>query len=70
MIPISVPGTEPDLDVRRAVASLSMRQRAVVYFTYWDDLDSVEIGELLGISPASVRRHLVRARTHLRKALA
>lgn len=58
-----------DLDVRRAVAALSVRQRAVVYFTYWEDLDSNQVAALLGITPASVRRHLMRARAHLRKVL-
>lgn len=62
---------EPDsfVDVRRAVASLSVRQRAVVYFVYWDDRTEQETAELLGVSPGTVRRHLVRARTHLRKGL-
>ena len=64
-------GRQPDsdLDVRRAVAALSVRQRAVVYFTYWEDLDESHIADVLGISSGSVRRHLARARTHLRKAL-
>ena len=61
------PGTE--LDIRRAVAELSMQQRAVVYFTYWEDLDSQQIARLLDIAPATVRRHLSRARLQLRKEL-
>ena len=60
---------EPAPDIRLAVASLSVQQRAVVYFTYWEDLNSSQIADLLRISPASVRRHLARARTHLRKVL-
>ncbi len=58
-----------DLDIRRAVAELSVQQRAVVYFTYWEDLDSREVARLLGIAPATVRRHLSRARFQLRKEL-
>lgn len=58
-----------DVDVRRAVARLSDRQRAVVYFAYWEDLGEKQIAELLGVSVGSVRRHLARARAHLRKAL-
>jgi RNA polymerase sigma factor (sigma-70 family) len=46
-----------------------VQQRSVVYFTYWEDLDAAAIGALLGISPDTVRRHLARARDHLRKAL-
>ena len=57
------------VDVRRAVAGLSVQQRAVVYFAYWEDLPERAIAELLQIAPGSVRRHLVRARHHLRKAL-
>lgn len=60
-------GTE--LDIRRAVADLSVQQRAVVYFTYWEDLDSRQIAHVLDISPATVRRHLSRARSQLRKEL-
>lgn len=56
-------------DVRQAIARLSVQQRAVVYFTYWHDLDSPAVAELLGIAPATVRRHLVRARDALRKDL-
>ena len=60
-------------DVRPAileqVAGLSVRQRAVVVLTYWDDLDPAEIGRRLGISPGSVRRHLARAHAHLRKTI-
>lgn len=65
----SSPAHESDVDVQRAVANLSLAQRAVVYFVYWEDLTEHDIAEVLGISPGSVRRHLVRARAHLRKAL-
>lgn len=61
--------TGADLDIRRAVAELSVQQRAVVYFTYWEDLDSREVARLLDIAPATVRRHLSRARFQLRKEL-
>ena len=69
VLPVAAPFAEPAFDIREAVASLSVQQRAVVYFTYWEDLDSAQIAELLRISPATVRRHLTRARHHLRKAL-
>jgi RNA polymerase sigma factor (sigma-70 family) len=61
--------TEPHLEVRRAVADLSVRQRSVVYLAYWHDLTERAIAEQLDISLGSVRRHLVRAQAHLRKAL-
>ena len=58
------------IDVRVAVAALSIRQRAVVYLTYWEDLDGNQAAAILGIGAASVRRHLARAKTHLRRSLA
>ncbi len=58
-----------ELDIRRAVADLSVQQRAVVYLTYWEDLDSRQVARTLDIAPATVRRHLARARFQLRKEL-
>lgn len=59
----------PRPEVWEAVESLSIRQRAVVYLTYWHDLSDVMVAELLGIGPGSVRRHLARAKEKLRKVL-
>jgi RNA polymerase sigma factor (sigma-70 family) len=56
-------------EVLDAIGRLSFRQRAVVYLTYWDDLDPVAVAELLAISEGSVRRHLARARANLRRTL-
>jgi RNA polymerase sigma factor (sigma-70 family) len=56
-------------EVRRAVAELSMRQRAVVVLTYWTDLAPPAVTERLGISEGSVRRHIARARARLREVL-
>lgn len=56
-------------EVRRAVEELSVRQRAVVYLTYWEDLNESAVAEHLGISAGSVRSHLARARRHLRRGL-
>ena len=67
--PASTLGPDTFLDVRRAVSSLSLAQRTVVYFVYWEDLSERDIATLLQVAPGTVRRHLVRARTHLRKAL-
>jgi RNA polymerase sigma-70 factor (ECF subfamily) len=60
---------EPYPEVRAAVEELSVRQRAVVYLTYWEDMTDEAIGEHLGIGSGTVRRHLARARCHLRRAL-
>jgi RNA polymerase sigma-70 factor (ECF subfamily) len=55
--------------VLEVVAKLSMRQRAVVVLTYWDDLDADEISRRLGISSGAVRKHLARARARLKELL-
>lgn len=62
-----VPEIHPE--VLEAVARLSMRQRAVVFLTYWSDLDAAAVASLLSISEGSVKRHLARARRHLRELL-
>lgn len=60
---------EPDARVMRAVAGLSVQQRSVVYFAYWEDRSEQQIAEILGVSAGTVRRHLGRARDRLRKEL-
>jgi RNA polymerase sigma-70 factor (ECF subfamily) len=67
--PASSSAPDSHVDVRRAVSGLSVQQRAVVYFAYWEDLAERDIADVMEISPGSVRRHLTRARHHLRKAL-
>lgn len=61
--------TLPDIDLLRAVASLSVRQRSVVYLAYWQDLTEAEIAETLCVNRSTVHRTLTRARSRLRKAL-
>ena len=56
-------------EVLAAVFQLSMRQRAVVFLSYWEDLGPSSIAELLGISDGSVRRHLARGKARLKEAL-
>jgi RNA polymerase sigma-70 factor (ECF subfamily) len=56
-------------DVLDVVERLSARQRAVIYLTYWDDLDPAAVADELGISEGSVRRHLARGRAALRRML-
>lgn len=67
--PTSAPASDSFVDVRRAVAALSVGQRTIVYFIYWEDRTEADTAALLEVSPGTVRRHLVRARHHLRKAL-
>lgn len=61
---LSDPEVRPE--VLEAVGGLSLRQRAVVVLTYWQDLHERETAELLGISVGTVRRHLARAHERLR----
>ncbi|MBT8200152.1 MAG: RNA polymerase sigma factor [Acidimicrobiia bacterium] len=58
-----------DVDVLRALDRLSLRQRAVLFLTYWEDLDPGEVGRTLDISTGSVKRHLARGRAKLRELL-
>jgi RNA polymerase sigma factor (sigma-70 family) len=61
--------TEIHPEVTNAVAELSTQQRAAVFLTYWADLPGAEVAELLGVSVGTVRQHLSRARTALRRTL-
>jgi len=56
-------------EVLAAVKGLSLRQRAVIVLTYWEQFTPDEIAEYLGISEGSVHRHLARARSKLRRVL-
>ncbi len=60
---------EPDIDLRREIARLSVQQRAVVFLRYWLDMTEPAIAELLGVSSSTVHRHLSRARDQLGKAI-
>jgi RNA polymerase sigma factor (sigma-70 family) len=68
-VPESIDQPEIRPEVLAAVVQLSIRQRAVIVLTYWDDLTPSAIAELLGISDGSVRRHLARGRSRLKEAL-
>jgi RNA polymerase sigma factor (sigma-70 family) len=56
-------------EVLAAVSRLSVRQRAVIYLYYWEDLHLAEVAKILHISDGSVRRHLARGKAHLKEAL-
>ena len=57
------------LDELGLLSGLSVRERAVVYLTYWEDLPVAGVAEVLGIGDGSVRRYLARARSKLRTRL-
>ena len=60
---------EADPMLWQAVLSLPIRQRAVLYLAYWEDMGPTAIGRTLGISDGAVRRHLARARAAMRTSL-
>lgn len=63
------PEYDVDESVWNAIVSLSTRQRAVVYLTYYEDLNTSQVAQRLGISVGSVFQHLSRARRTLEKNL-
>jgi len=65
----SVLPTDVEPEILDAVLDLPPRQRAAVYLAYWRDLPMVEIAQLMGCSPGSVKRYLHIARNKLGKVL-
>ncbi len=57
------------LDLHNALSTLSPTQRAAVLLHYYAGLNSAEIAAAIGMSPSTVRFHLMLARKALRKAL-
>ncbi|CUR55290.1 putative RNA polymerase ECF sigma factor [metagenome] len=55
----------PDVDLRRALAVLTPRQRAAVALYYLEDRPVDEIADLMGVSTSTVKQHLFRARSEL-----
>ena len=53
------------LEVLDAMRRLSPRRRAVVYLTYWHDLDCRRVADVLGVSTRTVERELTVARRTL-----
>lgn len=58
-----------DRDVLVALHRLNVRQRAVVYLTYWVDLPAHELATMLDMSERSVQRELTVARRRMRELL-
>ena len=66
-----VPGHEHEdlaLDVRRALATLPIDQRAVLVLRYLDDQSESQIAEALGISRGTVKSRAARGLAGLRQA--
>jgi RNA polymerase sigma factor (sigma-70 family) len=64
---VDAPVVRPE--VIEAMRGLQPRQRAIVYFVYWEDREVSEVADHLDVSVRTVQRDLVAAREHLREAL-
>lgn len=64
---VDAPDVRPE--VLAAVQSLAPRQRAIVFFTYWQDRTTADIAAELGITSRTVQRELAAARRKLEEAL-
>lgn len=53
------------VEVVDAVRKLSLRQRAVVFLTYWGELSAAEVAAELGLGRRTVERELAAARRRL-----
>jgi RNA polymerase sigma factor (sigma-70 family) len=56
-----------DLDLERAIAGLSARQRIAVDLYYFVDLDIAAVAEVMGCASGTVKATLSQARTRLRE---
>ena len=65
--PVERTGGEPSVrpEVLAAVRRLDQRQRAIVFFTYWQDRTPAEIADDLGVTVRTVQRELADARARL-----
>ena len=61
--------TPADLDLERALATLTSRQREVIDLYYFVDLDVASVAAVLGRAPGTVRATLHQARASLRRQL-
>jgi RNA polymerase sigma factor (sigma-70 family) len=68
--PGATDAAEAWLEVVGALRSLSSRQRACVVLVDYADLDAATAADILGMSAATVRVHLMRGRRALRDGLA
>ena len=70
MLPETVAQPSEDrLELTLAVMNLPVKFREAIILYYYQDMDTVEIGKVLGITQPSVSNRLKRGRELLRKAL-
>lgn len=56
-------------DVRRAILTLPMNERELIWMVYWEELTGDEMASIVGCSHAALRVRLHRAKRRLRSAL-
>lgn len=66
---VATPPAPSDLDLERAVARLSERQRRAVDLYYFADLDVATVAEVMGCAEGTVRATLHQARARLRELI-
>ena len=70
MLPIGTPEPDPeDYDLSLAVMKLPRKMREVILLYYYQDLNTEEIAETLGLAQSSVSNRLRKSREKLRKLL-
>lgn len=57
-------------EIDHVMLNLPEKQKDLLYFKYFLEMENTEIAEILGIAPASVREYLTRARRNAKKLLA
>jgi len=67
--PSPEPAYQARVAVQAALAELGARRRAIVVLRELEDVPAADIGRLLGISPITVRWHLLQARRQLARRL-
>lgn len=60
---------EPDVDLQRALASLTEGDRELVLLVAWEGFTIADAGVVLGIKPAAARQRYGRARASLRMSI-
>jgi RNA polymerase sigma-70 factor (sigma-E family) len=64
-----VPALETRAELLQALGQLQERQRAVLVLRYFNDLTEVQVAEILGCSPGTVKSSASRGLARLREAL-
>jgi RNA polymerase sigma-70 factor (ECF subfamily) len=69
---LSIPSTPPSLEqisLATEIVKLPRKHMDVVLLYYYQDLNTKEIAQVLGITPAAISNRLIKARSRLRVAL-